>query len=51
MEDKNLPFLKASITIGYIRILPKRIANNLPFVDDLIIIKKWMNKKFIFNYG
>ena len=30
--------------IGYVLILPKKDGKNLPFVDDLIIIKKWMNE-------
>ena len=30
--------------IGYVLILLKKDGKNLPLVDDLIIIKKWMNE-------
>ena len=30
--------------IGYVSILPKKEYKNHPFLDDLMIIKKWMNE-------
>ena len=41
MDEQKHPFMDE---IGYVLILPKKDGKNLPLVDDLIIIKKWMNE-------